>query len=161
MDRAVYNIYPHDGLYDQFIHPAASIRSINLTLPTPFNQSHPQAAQAPLATYSTIAEPASIMPSAGGGAAAAGGGGDDPTTADEAATFSYNTRTGLNLVLHQSRRSFNCGTTLWSAGEVLARYLEQEKALFKNRGQMRVLELGAGLGLAGIVAALQVRRGTG
>lgn len=36
-------------------------------------------------------------------------------------------------------------------------YLEQEKALFKNRGQMRVLELGAGLGLAGIVAALQVR----
>ena len=37
------------------------------------------------------------------------------------------------------------------------RYLEQEKALFKNRGQMRVLELGAGLGLAGIVAALQVR----
>lgn len=61
------------------------------------------------------------MPSAGGGGAPAGGGGDDPTTADEATTFTYTTRTGLKLVLHQSRRSFNCGTTLWSAGEVLAR----------------------------------------
>lgn len=53
--------------------------------------------------------------------AAGGSGGDDPTTADEAATFTYTTRTGLNLVLHQSRRSFDCATTLWSAGEVLAR----------------------------------------
>jgi len=41
------------------------------------------------------------------------------------------------------------------------RYLEQEKALFKNRSTMRVLELGAGLGLAGIVAALQVSQSLG
>lgn len=58
------------------------------------------------------------------------------------------------LVLHQSRKSFNCGSTLWSAGLVLAKYLEQEKSLF-NKANLRVLELGAGLGLAGIVCALQ------
>lgn len=40
----------------------------------------------------------------------------------------------------------------------VCRYLEQEKAVFKNRSAMRVLELGAGLGLAGIVAALQVNK---
>lgn len=93
------------------------------------------------------------MPAAAGGLGAS----DDPTTA-EAATFTYSTRCGRELVLHQSRRSFNCGTTLWSAGQVLAGYLEQEKALFKHRSSMRVLELGAGLGLAGIVAALQVSK---
>jgi predicted nicotinamide N-methyase len=41
---------------------------------------------------------------------------------------------------------------------MLFRYLEREKALFKARESMRVLELGAGLGLAGIIAALQVSR---
>ncbi len=50
-----------------------------------------------------------------------GSSGEDPTTANEAATFIYASRCGHQLVLHQSRRSFNCGTTLWSAGEVLAR----------------------------------------
>lgn len=59
------------------------------------------------------------------------------------------------LVLHQSRKSFNCGSTLWSAGLVLARYLEQERSMFdKGKLTLRVLELGAGLGLAGIVCAL-------
>lgn len=47
------------------------------------------------------------------------------------------------LVLHQSRKSFNCGSTLWSAGLVLARYLEQERSLFnKAKPTLRVLELG-------------------
>jgi hypothetical protein len=31
------------------------------------------------------------------------------------------------LVLHQSRKSFNCGSTLWSAGLVLARLVIQQE----------------------------------
>lgn len=40
------------------------------------------------------------------------------------------------LVLHQSRKSFNCGSTLWSAGLVLARLVQSKEGptwkLFKN-----------------------------
>ena len=78
----------------------------------------------------------------------------EQSSSSDEATITYTMRTGQVLVLHQSRSTFNCGSTLWSAGEVLARYLEQEKrSLFKWPSSMKVLELGAGLGLAGIVAA--------
>jgi hypothetical protein len=64
--------------------------------------------------------------------AARTGRGEDPTTAHDEPTFTYTTRGGHQLVLHQSRRSYNCATTLWSAGEVLARSVQCVDALNKE-----------------------------
>lgn len=65
---------------------------------------------------------------------------------------------GITLQLAQDPSSNNLGTTVWDASIVLAKYIEKNSrrgdfSRAKVRGR-RVLELGAGMGLAGMAMAL-------
>ncbi|KAL4448418.1 hypothetical protein ABPG75_005637 [Micractinium tetrahymenae] len=65
---------------------------------------------------------------------------------------------GITLQLAQDPSSHNLGTTVWDASIVLAKYIEKNSrrgdfSRPKVRGR-RVLELGAGMGLAGMAMAL-------
>lgn len=65
---------------------------------------------------------------------------------------------GITLQLAQDPSSNNLGTTVWDASIVLAKYIEKNSrrgdfSRAKVRGR-RVLELGAGMGLAGMALAL-------
>lgn len=53
--------------------------------------------------------------------------------------------------------SDNLGTTIWDASVILVRYMERNPQLYSRRklAGKRVLELGAGCGLAGMYFALQ------
>lgn len=53
--------------------------------------------------------------------------------------------------------SDNLGTTIWDASVILVRYMERNPQLYSRRKLegKRVLELGAGCGLAGMYFALQ------
>lgn len=53
--------------------------------------------------------------------------------------------------------SDNLGTTIWDASVILVRYMERNPQLYSKRKLegKRVLELGAGCGLAGLFFALQ------
>ncbi|KAK9812794.1 hypothetical protein WJX72_003942 [[Myrmecia] bisecta] len=65
---------------------------------------------------------------------------------------------GLDLHLAQDPSSHNLGTTVWDSSIVLAKYLEKnakrgELARHKVKGK-RTLELGSGMGLGGMAAAM-------
>lgn len=57
----------------------------------------------------------------------------------------------------QDPSSDNLGTTIWDASVILVRYMERNPHLYSRRKLegKRVLELGAGCGLAGMYFALQ------
>lgn len=57
----------------------------------------------------------------------------------------------------QDPSSDNLGTTIWDASVILVRYMERNPQLYSRRklAGKRVLELGAGCGLAGMYFALQ------
>ena len=61
------------------------------------------------------------------------------------------------LLFAQDPASDNLGTTIWDASVILVRYMEGNPHLYSRRKLQgkRVLELGAGCGLAGMYFALQ------
>ncbi|CAM9468607.1 unnamed protein product [Phaeothamnion confervicola] len=64
---------------------------------------------------------------------------------------------GHTLSISQDPDSLDLGTTVWDASLILSKYMEVNPSLYgtrKLRGK-RVLELGAGCGLAGLAFALQ------
>ncbi|CAB1102005.1 unnamed protein product [Ectocarpus sp. CCAP 1310/34] len=64
---------------------------------------------------------------------------------------------GTQLNIAQDPNSDNLGTTIWDASVILVRYMERNPQLYSRRRLegKRVLELGAGCGLAGMYFALQ------
>ncbi|CAM9636168.1 unnamed protein product [Scytosiphon promiscuus] len=64
---------------------------------------------------------------------------------------------GTQLNIAQDPTSDNLGTTIWDASVILVRYMERNPHLYSRRKLegKRVLELGAGCGLAGMYFALQ------
>eukprot|EP00752_Nemacystus_decipiens_P016329 g14604.t1 len=64
---------------------------------------------------------------------------------------------GHQLNIAQDPTSDNLGTTIWDASVILVRYMERNPQLYSRRKLegKRVLELGAGCGLAGMFFALQ------
>ncbi|CAN0379623.1 unnamed protein product [Ectocarpus fasciculatus] len=64
---------------------------------------------------------------------------------------------GTQLNIAQDPTSDNLGTTIWDASVILVRYMERNPQLYSRRKLegKRVLELGAGCGLAGMYFALQ------
>ncbi|CBJ48314.1 conserved unknown protein [Ectocarpus siliculosus] len=64
---------------------------------------------------------------------------------------------GTQLNIAQDPTSDNLGTTIWDASVILVRYMERNPQLYSRRRLegKRVLELGAGCGLAGMYFALQ------
>eukprot|EP00903_Cladosiphon_okamuranus_P005605 g5577.t1 len=64
---------------------------------------------------------------------------------------------GHQLNIAQDPSSDNLGTTIWDASVILVRYMERNPQLYSRRKLegKRVLELGAGCGLAGMYFALQ------
>lgn len=61
------------------------------------------------------------------------------------------------VLVKKDPTSDNLGTTIWDASVILVRYMERNPQLYARRKLegKRVLELGAGCGLAGMYFALQ------
>ena len=78
---------------------------------------------------------------------------DDTKTQFEELTYKFGPNLPETIIRHQGEYPFATGLTLWRGSEFLAKYLAKFEKTVKNK---RVLELGAGAGVTGIVSSSTV-----